>query len=51
MVRERDDMIECLSSCRVLDQEYESIFQALEKLDQNVRIGFDNLATTFATNF
>jgi hypothetical protein len=36
MIRERDDMIECLSKCRELDEEYEQIFIASQQLDQNV---------------
>lgn len=36
MIRERDDMIECLAKCRALDEEYEGIFLASQQLDQNV---------------
>ena len=36
MIRERDDMIECLAKCREMDEEYEQIFIASQQLDQNV---------------
>ncbi|KAJ3306467.1 hypothetical protein HDV03_005077 [Kappamyces sp. JEL0829] len=35
MIREKDDMIECLAKCRELDEEYERIFVASQQLDQN----------------